>query len=180
MGVFYMRNKIMIILGVLLLLFTSAFAIISIKNNDNEIHKDEYAFEYKFKPIYSDIISPEIAAAYIDSVIKSKQIYETCLNDFEVVGIEQNISDITWATYFKFEPEKVLMNEEENELLELILAQADNASLINMIKLYYKSDEINKSMGIKQEYTEEEHQMQFEEVKKRVEKSLKDAEKYID
>lgn len=139
-----------------------------------------YEFEYKFKEEYSDKISPGIAAAFIDITKDVVEIYNTALDDFEIKEIEEDFNSYATKVYLEYYEREEQLNEDEKELLSIMEGLAFNPDTLYLLKQYYKKDEINKSMGIKTEYTDEYYSESFEAAKEWLENDLENAKKFID
>lgn len=142
--------------------------------------KVSYDFEYKFKPEYSDKISSEMAAAFIDMTKDVLEIYNTALNDFETTELEEDFSSYAGKVYMAYYEKEDTLNGEEKELLETILKQWDSVNTMYLLKLNYAKDEVNKSMGIKTNYTDEYYEENFEKLKDYIKESLEESKKFID
>lgn len=141
--------------------------------------KVSYNFEYKFKPEYSDKISSEMAATFIDMTKDVLEIYDA-LDDFETTKLEEEFSSYAGKVYMAYYEKENDLLPWERKLLEVMFKQWDSVNTMYLLKLNYAKDEVNKSMGIKTEYDDEYYEENFEKLKDYIEESLEDTKKFID
>lgn len=147
------------------------------KEESKEVAK--YEFEYKFKEEYSDKISSGLAGSFIDFTRDTLSLYVIGFEDFGPT-VESEFSEYMGKIVLEYGQRLDKLNEDEKEVFELMIIQWDNATVLNMLKLYHGEDEKNKSMGIKTKYTDEYYEEQLEELRARVEDNLEKVKKFID
>lgn len=168
--------KRILVVGLILLLVV---ALLGCQNKGEAEEVKSFEFEYKFKPEYSDKIRAGLAGAFIDFTRDTLSLYLIGFEDFEPT-VENEFSNYMGKVILEYRKRIDTYNEDEKELLELMTEQWDNVTVLNMLKLYYAEDKINKSMGIATKYDDKYYEEELIEIKQRVEDTLEKAKKFID